>query len=39
VKDGEATARMAMLLDARGMRTTFRLINRGGAWLILEWEF
>ena len=39
VEDGEATARMAMLLDARGMRTTFRLINRGGAWLILEWEF
>ena len=29
----------AMLLDARGMRATFRLINRGGAWLILEWEF
>jgi hypothetical protein len=39
VKDGEATARMAILLDSRGMRTTFRLINRGGAWLILEWEF
>jgi len=39
LKDKEATAHVAMSIDGRGTRTTFRLIDRGGTWLILEWEF
>jgi len=39
MKDGEATALVPMSVDGGGMRSTFRLVNRGGTWLILEWEF
>ena len=39
IKDAEATAYVPMSVDGRGVQSTFRLINRGGTWLILEWEF
>jgi len=39
IKGTEATAHVAMSVDGRGTRSTFRLVNRGGTWLILEWEF
>jgi hypothetical protein len=39
IKGAEATAHVAMSVDGRGARSTFRLVNRGGTWLILEWEF
>ena len=39
VKDGEATAHVAMTIDARAHRGIFRLVNRDGQWLILEWEW
>jgi len=39
IKGTEATAYLPMSVDGRGMRSTFRFINREGTWLILEWEF
>ena len=38
-KNGEATAHVAMTIDARPYRGIFRLVNRDGQWLILEWEW
>jgi len=39
IKGTEATAYVPMSVDGRGMRSTFRFINREGTWLILDWEF
>ena len=39
IKDGEATAYVGMTIDARPYRGIFRLLNRDGQWLILEWEW
>jgi hypothetical protein len=39
IKDDEATAHAGISLDGRTFRSTFRLINRSGNWLILELEF
>jgi quinol monooxygenase YgiN len=39
INDGKATAYVALSLDGRGYRSTFRLVNRDGRWLFLEWEF
>jgi hypothetical protein len=39
VNGSEATAYVAMSVDGSGSRSIFRLVNRDGRWLILEWEF
>ena len=39
VKADKATVYMAMTVDARAVRGTFRLIRRSGKWLIQEFEF
>jgi hypothetical protein len=39
IRDGEVTAHTAMSVDGRAVRSTFRFINRGDNWVILELEF
>jgi hypothetical protein len=39
IHDSEATVHVAAAVDGSGTRITFRLVNRDGKWLFLEWEF
>ena len=39
LEDHGATVFVPLTLDARGFRGTFRVIQRGGKWLIQEFEF
>jgi hypothetical protein len=39
VRGSEATVHVPVSVDGSGSRITFRLVNRDGRWLFLEWEF
>lgn len=39
IRDGEASAYVALSVDGRNTRSVLRLVDREGEWRILEWEW